>query len=172
MRPKQLARLRLRSVGGARRLVVTGRDRADRPRDDRRRPADAETIGDRADLVAVGYSNLADYRWTEAGIGNCGGSKPLYCFQQNFDLPQEHFNTECPGPIGWEWHVSRCSNGLYQDPDCAYICCNFYGGTRNCNDIPATFAGYTVNSCSYNTGLYSMSVASGGENFSVTCQLH
>ncbi|MBW2723097.1 MAG: hypothetical protein JRE71_01805 [Deltaproteobacteria bacterium] len=128
--------------------------------------------GDGTDGAATGVSGYADYKWTELVRGSCDVSRPLYCFQQNIDLPQEHFNTECPGPYGWEWHVSRCSNGLYQDPDCAYICCNFYDGTSNCNNLPATFGAYTVNSCSYNTGVYSMSVTSGGENFSVTCQLH
>jgi len=127
--------------------------------------------GNPGDTTAVGYSTATDYSWTEAGIGSCAQSKALYCFHQNLSL-QEHFNTGCSGPIGWKWHVSACSLGLFQEPDCAYICCNFYNGTSNCNNIPSAFGGYTVNSCSYNTGLYTMGVSRFGENFTVTCQLH
>ncbi len=127
--------------------------------------------GDVVDLAAIGVTSESDFSWTEAGQNTCDASRGLYCFQQDLDLPQEPFNTECPGPLGWEWHVSRCSNGLYQDPDCAYVCCHFYDGTDNCNNIPSTFDGYTVSSCSYNTGLYTMSVGHDGEDFTVTCEV-
>jgi hypothetical protein len=123
------------------------------------------------DTAAVGGSAFADYRWTEWGIGACYHSRALYCFQQNLALPQEHFSTGCPGPWGWVWHVSACSKGLYQDPDCAYVCCNFFSPTNNCYNLPATFGGYTVTSCSYDTGRYSMAVTRPGENFTVTCEV-
>jgi hypothetical protein len=128
--------------------------------------------GNNADHAAGGYSFAIDYQWTEAGISACNFARSLYCFQQNFTIPQEHCTTGCPGPIGWIWYVSACSKGLYQDPDCKYVCCNFYNGTSNCNNIPSSFGGYTVTSCGYNTGLYSMAVTHSGQNFSVTCQLH
>ena len=128
---------------------------------------------DQAHETTVGSSGHPDFSWTEQGVGPCGSPFSLYCFQQNFDLPQEDFNTGCPGPIGWAWHVSRCSKGLYQDPDCAYICCNFYNGTHDCNDpFPDTVGGYTVTSCDYNMGLYTLSVISpAGEDFIVTCEV-
>ena len=125
-----------------------------------------------ADINAAGWALAKDYRWTELGLRSCAYLDALYCFQQNFSLPQEHASTGCAGPIGWVWHVSACSKGLFQDPECKYVCCNFYNGTDNCNTIPATFGGYTVTGCSYNTGLYSMSVNHNNQSFTVTCELH
>ncbi len=124
-----------------------------------------------ADRAAGGYSYATNYQWTEAGQNTCQFARPLYCFQQNLDLPQEMFDTGCPGPIGWVWHVSACSNGLYQDPECRYVCCNFYAPTGNCGTIPVTFNGYTVSSCSYNTGVYSMGVSHAGRTFTVSCEV-
>jgi hypothetical protein len=119
----------------------------------------------------VGFCDATDYKWSEIGAPTCNGQYRLYCIQQDLDLPQEPFNTGCAGPLGWEWHVSACSKGLLQDQDCAYVCCNFFNPTNNCYDIPKTFNGYTVNTCDYNTGLYSMGVSYAGENFSVTCEV-
>ena len=120
-----------------------------------------------ADINAAGWALAKDYRWTELGLRSCAYVDALYCFQQNFNLPQEHASTGCAGPIGWVWHVSACSKGLYQDPECKYVCCNFYNPTHNCNTIPATFGGYTVTGCAYNTGLYSMSVTHNNQSFTV-----
>lgn len=127
--------------------------------------------GNSGDTAAVGASGSSDYKWTETGVAPCFPSRALYCFQQNLSLPQEHFSTGCPGPLGWVWHVSACSKGLYQDPDCAYVCCNFFSPTNNCYNLPATFGGYTVTWCDYNTGLYTMSVDHNAENFTVTCEV-
>jgi len=130
------------------------------------------TSAEVADWVGFGVMGYPDYQWTEAGYMTCAAPGRLYCFQQNLDLPQERCSTGCPGPLGWVWHVSACSKGLYQDPDCKYVCCNFFDGTRNCNTIPASFGGYTVTSCSYNTGLYSMAVSHDGQPFTVTCEVY
>jgi hypothetical protein len=130
------------------------------------------TSGVDPDRTADGHVHDKDYQWTESGILACRANARLYCFQQNFDLPQEHSSTGCAGPIGWTWHVSACTRGLYQDPECKYVCCNFYNGTSNCNNVPASFGGYTVTSCSYNTGVYSMAVTHAGQSFNVSCELH
>ncbi len=129
------------------------------------------TSSDPADVVAVGSPNEKDYKWTEIGLNACSYIRSLYCFQQNFDIPQEHYSTGCPGPIGWVWHVSACGKGLYQDADCKNVCCGFFNGTNNCNNIPSSFGGYTVTWCGYNTGVYSMAVTKGGQNFTVSCEV-
>ncbi len=118
-----------------------------------------------------GSTDSSNFLWTEAAAVHCEAANRLYCFQQNTALPQEHCSTGCAGPLGWVWHVSACSKGLYQDPDCRYVCCHFYSGTSNCNNVPATFGGYTVNGCSYNTGVYSMSVTHSGQSFNVSCEV-
>jgi hypothetical protein len=121
-----------------------------------------------------GYTWQTNYQWTESGAGGCSFARRLYCVQQRLDLPQDLFDTGCAGPIGWSWHVSACSNGLYQDPECAYVCCGFYAPTGNCGttkQLPVSFNGYTVNTCSYNTGVYMMSVTHAGHDFTVHCEV-
>ncbi len=129
------------------------------------------TSASNPDSATVGGDIYSDKRWTEWGMGRCDGTHPLYCMEQDLGLPQEDASTGCPGPWGWVWHVSACSKGLFQDPDCKYVCCNFYNGTKNCDVIPGSFGGYTVNSCDYNTGRYGMAVTHGSESFNVTCEV-
>jgi len=82
-----------------------------------------------------------------------------------------YFSTGCPGPWGWVWHVSACSKCSLADAHCRDVCCGFYNGTNNCNNIPSSFGGYTVNACSYNTGRYSMQVSHAAGDFTVTCEV-
>jgi hypothetical protein len=42
-----------------------------------------------ADSEYVGSVTSRNWSWTANATASCSGSRPLYCFQQNIDLPQE-----------------------------------------------------------------------------------
>lgn len=79
-------------------------------------------------------------------------------------------DTGTKGPWGWTWHYNaEKTTGNAQGAK--YVCSHFFGDTKNCNNLPVTVHNATYNSCSYNTGIYTLQGLALGYNVITDCQV-
>jgi len=79
-------------------------------------------------------------------------------------------DTGTPGPLGWTWHYNA-DKTTGDRPTANYMCSHFFDDTQNCNKLSVTVGKATYNSCSYDTGTYTLQGLFSGNNIKTDCQV-